>query len=147
MLLECDENAHGHYNLDCELKRQMVVALGFGGRPVYLIRYNPDTLPGMKLPAKKEREALLLSRLQAAVADAPVDDPRFNHILTVEYLFYFAIPGSTATAAHIQTLYFNCVVEYEAWVNETTRVLKAAAVVATAPAAAGALAAAGSSSV
>ena len=43
---------------------------------------------------KKEREVLLLSRMQAALAPSPQDDSCFSHILTMEFHYYFDIPGS-----------------------------------------------------
>jgi hypothetical protein len=99
----------------------MEIALGFGGCPVHFIRYNPDKVPGVSRPAKKECESLLLSRLQAALADAPSDDSRFKHILTVEYLYYYPIPGADTTTPHVQTFGFTTVPEYEDWALGVTK--------------------------
>ena len=121
VLMEYDEHAHGHQQVSCELTRQMEIALGFGGCPVHFIRYNPDKVPGVSRPAKKECESLLLSRLQAALADAPSDDSRFKHILTVEYLYYYPIPGADTTTPHVQTFGFTTVPEYEDWALGVTK--------------------------
>ena len=126
VVMEYDEGAHSHYSVDCELARQMEIALGFGGCPVHFIRYNPDKVSGVSRPTKKECEALLLSRLQDALADAPSDDSRFKHILTVEYLYYYPIPGAICDAAkpHIQTFRFTTVPEYEDWALGVTKCAK-----------------------
>jgi hypothetical protein len=116
VILECDENAHRSYTVRCELARPIKMALGYGGRPVYMLRYNPDMLAYVKsMPGKKEREAILLSRMQDALGPAPQDDSCFKHILTIEFLFYYDIPGSTVTAPYVQTIAFNRVDEYEEW--------------------------------
>jgi hypothetical protein len=121
IVMEYDEHAHKHYSVGCELARQMEIATDFGGSPVYFIRYNPDKVPGVSRPPKKECEALLLSRLQAALADAPSDDSRFKHILTVEYLYYYPIPGADATTPHVQTFRFTTVLEYDNWALGVTK--------------------------
>ncbi len=116
VILECDENAHRPYPVRCEFARPINIAIGYGGRPVHLVRFNPDSLARVKkMPEKKERESVLLSRMQAALALAPPDDSKFNHILTIEFLYYYDIPGSTLTAPHVQTIAFSSVVEYEEW--------------------------------
>ena len=128
VLMEYDEHAHGHQQVSCELTRQMEIALGFGGCPVHFIRYNPDKVPGVsRPPTKKEREALLLSRLQDALADAPSDDSRFKYILTVEYLYYYPIPGADTTTPHVQTFRFTTVPEYEEWALSVTKCGKSVA--------------------
>ena len=109
VLLEHDENAHRSYALDREIKRQPQMALGFGARPVTFIRYNPDGEA-----SEEERLALLLQRLQAAMAPAPADDSHFKHFLTVEYLFYPRIEGGGNSGA-VQTFHFKTVGAYERW--------------------------------
>ncbi len=71
------------------------------------------------MPEKKERESVLLSRMQAALASAPPDDSKFNHILTIEFLYFYDIPGSTLTAPHVQTIAFSSAAEYEDWAETT----------------------------
>ena len=120
VILECDENAHRPYPVRCEFARPINIAVGYGGRPVHLVRFNPDSLARVKkMPEKKERESVLLSRMQAALALAPPDDSKFNHILTIEFLYYYDIPGSTLTAPHVQTIAFSSAAEYEDWAETT----------------------------
>jgi hypothetical protein len=116
VLLECDEHAHRVYPAACEFTRPIKIALGYGDRPVHLLRYNPDMLSFVKsMPARKEREQLLLSRMQAALAPAACDDSKFKHILTIEFLYYYDIPGAEATAPHVQTISFATPHAYEVW--------------------------------
>jgi hypothetical protein len=120
LILECDENAHRPYAVRCEFTRPINIAVGYGGRPVHLVRFNPDPLAYVKkMPEKKERESVLLSRMQAALASAPSDDSMFNHILIIEFLYYYDIPGSTLTAPHVQTIAFSSAAEYEDWAEST----------------------------
>ena len=110
VLLEYDEHAHRTYATDRELKRQPQMALGFGARPVHFIRFNPDGAPDLTDDA---RLALLLERMQAAMAPAPMDDAHFKFFLTVEYLFYPLIDGGNGDA--VQTFRFKTVEAYEQW--------------------------------
>ena len=128
VILECDEYAHRRESIRCELTRMLQLAFGFGGRPVHIVRYNPDPLPLVKtLPQKEERQAqkfrktLLLERMSAALAHPKQDNAgaRFQHFLTVEYLYYYDIPGSALTAPHVQTIAFKESVDYEAWAEGT----------------------------
>ena len=120
VILECDENAHRPYPVRCEFTRPINIAIGYGERPVHLVRFNPDPLARVKkMPEKKERESVLLSTMQAALASAPSDDSRFKNILTIEFLYYYDIPGSTLIAPHVQTITFSSVAEYQAWAETT----------------------------
>ena len=113
VIVEHDEDAHVTYELPCELKRQLELGLGFGGRPIHFLRYNPS--PGLQHePLIARREALLLKRLQAALAPAPADDSLFNFFLTVEYLFYPPIGGGRGA---LQTFRFRTYAEYVQWAN------------------------------
>ncbi len=62
---------------------------------------------------------MLLSRMQAALASAPSDDSRFKNIITVEFLYYYDIPGSTLIAPHVQSIAFLRPADYEAWAETT----------------------------
>jgi hypothetical protein len=122
VILEVDEHAHRHDPIRCELTRMIHLAIGFGGRPVHIVRYNPDLLPFVKtMPERKEREALLLERMTAALAPPKHDDDgeRFKNILTVEWLYYYDIPGSEMTSPHVQMMAFKEDVDYEAWAEDT----------------------------
>ena len=105
VLLEHDENAHRGYATDRETRRQVQMALGFGGRPVHFIRYNPNG--GL---SEEGSLALLLARLQAAMA---ADDAHFRHFLTMEYLLYPPIEGGDG--GPVQTFRFKSVDAYERW--------------------------------
>jgi hypothetical protein len=120
VILENDENGHRTYPVRCEFSRPFKLGVGYK-RPLHLIRYNCDELPFVdsdKLPARNEREALLLSRLQAALEPA-TDDSSFEHAVTVEFLYYYDIPGSTATAPFLQTVAFATLDDCEAWAIKT----------------------------
>ena len=116
LLVDYDEHAHQTYSLSCELKRQVQIALGFGGRPVTFIRYNPDTIRGVGNARKrrndKEREQELLAHMQVALA--PSDGTAFDHFLTVVYLFYYPILESEQDG-NSQVIRFKTVSEYEEW--------------------------------
>ena len=123
VILEYDEQAHSHYTAACDIKRQGELALGYGGRPLHLIRYNPD---GDKRSITNTiREALLLQHLSAALA--PCDHSRFDHHLVIEYLFYPSVPEAIADG-HVQTLRFqNIVPAYEEWAMRAEPLIQAAA--------------------
>ena len=119
VILEVDENAHRSYPVGCEFARPLKLCLGFK-KPLYFIRYNPDPLTFVKkMPQAKQREELLLSRLRKALAPAPSDDSYFKYIVTIEFLYYFDIPGSQEIGPYIQTIAFTSIIEYEVWANET----------------------------
>jgi hypothetical protein len=119
IILEVDEDAHRRYPVSCEFARPLKLCLGLK-KPLYLIRYNPDSLAFVKtMPERKEREILLLSRLKCALAPAPSDDSRFEHMVTIEFLYYYDIPGSAETAPYVQAVSFASIAEYEAWASET----------------------------
>ena len=41
VILEVDEDAHRYYSRDCEVSRVTELMENIGGRPLYLIRFNP----------------------------------------------------------------------------------------------------------
>jgi hypothetical protein len=116
VILEMDQFAHGNYAASCELARQIQVTLGYGSLPVHMIRYNPDQLPKSIKISIKDRDTLALERIQAALARASTTFHE-QHLLTVEYLFYFDIPGSTRDN-HVQTLHFKDQNDYITLVEE-----------------------------
>jgi hypothetical protein len=80
-----------------------------------MIRYNPDQIPNSPKILIKDRDTLVLERLQVALEHASrTFDER--SLLTVEYLFYYDIPNSTRDH-HVQTLRFKDEHEYNAWFN------------------------------
>jgi len=42
VILECDEHQHRERNCACEQTRMINIGQGYGGLPVYFIRWNPD---------------------------------------------------------------------------------------------------------
>ena len=73
---EYDENGHANYNLRCELIRQGRVSLGYGGKPVHWIRYNPDNfLSDGQGPDSQTRDAAHLRHLQHAI-----QNPDYDHL-------------------------------------------------------------------
>ena len=91
VLLEYDEQMHSDRDRRCELVRQAEVSLGYGGRPVHWIRFNPDAfkLDGeTRVTRRQEREAVLLQTLNAAWAAADYD-----HFITVDYICYDQTAG------------------------------------------------------
>ena len=86
VVVEVDETQHKHYDRRCELVRMMEISLGYGGAPVHWIRYNPDAfkVDGVTREMKRqERVDILRARLLSALAA-----PDFEHLITIEYLFY-----------------------------------------------------------
>ena len=131
VILEYDEHAHSDYPISCELKRQGELALGYGGRPVHIIRYNPDAVPRHRMRrSRAQREDLLLSTLQAALAPTTTLYTDVHH-LDVAYLFYPPFPASDGKQTHYadyQKLSFrNIQPDYEAWAERTILALPASA--------------------
>jgi hypothetical protein len=113
LLLEYDEQMHSDRIKRCELVRMAEVSSGYGGRPVFWIRYNPDAfkVAGTTLvTTRKTREAALLKLLQDMIGDADYD-----HFMTICYVCYDK-PESTADNL-VQTFKFTNMQAYEKWVN------------------------------
>jgi hypothetical protein len=86
LLLEYDERMHSDRIKRCELVRMAEVSTGYGGRPVFWIRFNPDEfkVAWYKLNTPPEqREEVLLKTLQDMVGDADYD-----HFMTICYICY-----------------------------------------------------------
>jgi hypothetical protein len=86
LLLEYEKKMHSDRVKRCELVRMAEVSLGYGGRPVFWIRYNPDEFKvvGKSLrTSAKQREAVLLKMLQDMIGDADYD-----HFMTIRYACY-----------------------------------------------------------
>lgn len=94
LIVECDENQHTSYVLECELSRmtdvQASLALGGSIVPIYWIRYSPcgayhvDSIKQHQFKSRSSRETVLLRRLRE------ITKPGFmpSQQLTIEYLFY-----------------------------------------------------------
>jgi hypothetical protein len=113
ILLEYDEQMHSDRNNRCELVRMAEVSIGYGGRPVCWLRFNPDAfkVAGETLAtSRKTRESVLRKMLQDKVGDADYD-----HFMTICYICYHK-PQSTANNL-VQTFKFTDMLAYEAWVD------------------------------
>ena len=115
LLLEFDEGMHSDYERACELKRMGEASLGYGGRPVQWIRFNPDAFKkdgATRRTTKKEREEELLELLGNGVL--PAD---YEHFLTIDYVCYDPQPGAFVSGLHglVQTLQFETIEDYCAW--------------------------------
>lgn len=86
VIVEVDEDQHNQYDIKCEKTRMFNVTQGFGGIPVFWIRYNPDKfrLPdGTKSKITQySREAHLLEWVRYAFKRP------YKKLLEVIYLFY-----------------------------------------------------------
>ena len=113
LLLEYDERMHSDRIQRCELVRMLEASHGYGGRPVFWIRYNPDAFKVAYKTLRtsiKQREAVLLKMLQDMIGNADYD-----HYLTICYVCYNK-PERTGDD-FVQTLKFTRKEVYEEWVN------------------------------
>ena len=121
VLLEYDEQMHSDRDRRCELVRQAEVSLGYGGRPVHWIRFNPDAFKVggcTRKTGKKERDAALLEQLRAHVLKAD-----YAHLITIDYVCYDPQPHASnspsggAWGGLVQTLRFDTIEAYCAWAD------------------------------
>jgi hypothetical protein len=113
LLLEYDERMHSDRIQRCELVRMGEASLGYGGRPVFWIRYNPDAFNVANKNLRttiKQREAVLLKMLQDMVGDADYD-----HFMTVRYVCYHKADSTEDNL--VQTFKFTTLAAYDDWVN------------------------------
>jgi hypothetical protein len=59
VILEVDEDQHKGYQKECEIIRMKNITQGFGGLPVFWIRYNPDDF-------KKDNQLVQMDELTKA---------------------------------------------------------------------------------
>lgn len=114
LLLEYDEQMHSDRDRRCELVRQANCSLGYGGRPVHWIRFNPDAFKidgKTRVTTRKERETKLLKLIQSAVEQADYD-----HFITVDYVCYDQTNASAGSAL-VQTYKFKNMEDYSTWVD------------------------------
>jgi hypothetical protein len=119
LVLEYDEQMHSDRPKQCELDRMEKVTLGYGARPVFWIRYNPDAFKvgGKTFTTTREtREKVLLKMLQETIGHAD-----YNHFMTVCYLFYDT-PGNSREGKYVQKFQFKTIKEYESWVDSAVSV-------------------------
>ena len=108
---EYDEHCHQQYKLRCELIRQGQVSLGYGGRPVHWIRYNPDhfSIDNQTNLGIQTRDDVHLKQLQLAILN-----PDYDYFIKIDYLFYNPMFGGEG--GMIQSFKFRTIQDYEEWV-------------------------------
>jgi hypothetical protein len=114
LLLEYDEQMHSDRNKRCELVRMAQMYPGYGGRPLFWIRFNPDAfnVADVALNAtREEREVVLLKMLQDMVGNAD-----YGHPMTICYICYDKKESTVDNI--VQTFKFTGMEAYEAWVND-----------------------------
>lgn len=85
IVVECDEQQHQNYEQSCELRRVVELWAACEGRPLVMIRWNPDgfLVDGrVRKVATCQRHRTLTEAVQHAVSEPPSEH------LTVQYLFY-----------------------------------------------------------
>ena len=117
VLLEYDEHMHQDYSRRCELVRMAEVGVGYHGRPVHWVRFNPDAFKVAGITRrtdKTERHAVLKTVLEAALAL-----PDYENLITVDYVCYDKpIAGPPGSSDLVQTLRFRDYEAYCAWAEE-----------------------------
>ncbi len=85
LVVEVDEHQHEIYEPSCELRRLVELLAACMGKPLVVIRYNPDAY---KIQGETERTST--KKRQAALIETirKYEDQILDKILTVEYLFY-----------------------------------------------------------
>ncbi|CAL8461306.1 g837 [Coccomyxa elongata] len=85
LVIEVDEHQHEQYEPSCELRRLVELLAACMGKPLVVIRYNPDAymIQGeTQRTSTKKRQAVLIDRIQK------YENNYLDKILTVEYMFY-----------------------------------------------------------
>ncbi len=112
--LEYDERMHADRDRRCELVRMGKASVGYGGRPVHWVRFNPDAFKvgdATRRTVAKERDAVLLRVLQEAVCGG--DD---GFAIVVHYVCYDNADGGAGDEL-VQTHRFRTIEDYCAWVE------------------------------
>ena len=120
VVLEIDEHQHAYasYPFACELSRMGNIVQSYGGLPVHMIRYNPDSFKVNSF-AKKPMysEKVRLATLATTLKEA-FENPNFaDNLFTLEYLFYDNEDGPEI----LQTYKFKSMNDYVEWMDEKIR--------------------------
>ena len=94
IVIEIDENQHRSYDTSCDNKRLMSIFQGLGGRPMVMIRFNPDSYAGHRGCWTKDNElvddgrpwAKRLGTLEERIEFWFDNEP--DRELSVEHLFF-----------------------------------------------------------
>jgi len=89
IIVECNEHQHRDHECSCEQTRMINIGQGYGGLPVYFIRWNPDHYS----PMNKMNEIEPLTKRYKLLADYISDIKNGNIILprglvSVIYMYY-----------------------------------------------------------
>ena len=85
VIIECDERQHEGYDDACEVRRLVELLAACEGKPLMVIRWNPDavSIGGEKQRViKKQRLEALEKAMEAALRAPPAQ------LLTVQYMYY-----------------------------------------------------------
>lgn len=93
LVVECDEKQHAHYDQSCELRRMVELLAAAEGRPLTIIRWNPDeytkgqpTLHQEIVPQETTRFRRYTA-LKRAISQS-IKEQADGTLLNVQYLFY-----------------------------------------------------------
>ena len=85
LVVEVDERQHEIYEPSCELRRLVELLAACMGKPLVVLRYNPDgykTLGETQHTSTEKRQTTLIETIRK------YEDKSLDEILTVEYLYY-----------------------------------------------------------
>ena len=85
LVVEVDERQHENYEPSCELRRLVELLAACMGKPLVVIRYNPD---GYKIQGETQRMSLVKRQTTLIDTIRKYENRILNKILTVEYLCY-----------------------------------------------------------
>ena len=85
LVVEVDEHQHEIYEPSCELRRLVELLAACMGKPLVVIRYNPD---GYKIQGETQRMSLVKRQTTLIDTIRKYENRILNKILTVEYLCY-----------------------------------------------------------
>lgn len=85
VVVECDEDQHEHYDQSCELKRINEILVACGGKPLVMIRWNPDAFH-IQGTEQEVSERKRLAALKNAIVRAMSSTP--EQLLKVDYMYY-----------------------------------------------------------
>ena len=117
VILEVDEYQHNYvsYELGCELSRQWDLVQTYGGLPVHMIRYNPDSFKLCSATKRKNySQKARLSTLAKALKDAFDNIDFAENLFTLQYLFYDNAEGTDI----LQTYKFKTLEDYVLWMEQ-----------------------------
>jgi hypothetical protein len=86
IILECDEHQHKDRSCECEQIRMINISQGFGGTPVYFIRWNPDMYYSNNSPESLIKRHKLVADYISDIINNKIVLP--NCLLSVLYMYY-----------------------------------------------------------